>query len=98
MHVVRAEAEVVEDDLGQAGHALDEHGLALAVGAHHVGVVRHRQLHDGMEAREAAVAREHLLDRDARVARAEEVHEAVRGDGRGAQLRRVLERLRLAAC
>ena len=75
------EAEVAEDDLGQSGHALDEHGLLLTVRADHLGVERHRQLHDGIEAREAAVAREHLLDRDARVAGAEEVHQPVRGDG-----------------
>ena len=76
-HVVRPEAEVAQDDLGQAGHALDEHRLPLAVGAHHLGVEGHRQLHDGVEAGEAAVAREHLLDRDARVAGAEEMHQAV---------------------
>ena len=61
--VLGAEREVVEDDLGQAGHALDEHRLALAVGADDLGVERHRQLGDRVEPRVRAVAREHLLDR-----------------------------------
>ena len=41
-----AEAEVDEDHLGQAGHALDEHRLALAVRADDLGVEGHRQLDD----------------------------------------------------
>ena len=51
-HVMGAEREVVEDDLGQPGHPLDEHRLALAVGADDLGVERHRQLGDRVEAEE----------------------------------------------
>ena len=92
---LRAEGEVRQDDLGEAGRPLDEHRLALAVGADDLGVERHRQLDDRVEARVRAVAREHLLDRDARVAGAEEVDEAVGGDGVGAPLAGLLDRLGL---
>ena len=43
---LRPEAEVVEDDLGEPRRPLDEHRLALAVGADDLGVERHRQLDD----------------------------------------------------
>ena len=83
-HVRRAEGEVREDDLGQAGCPLDEHRLALAVRADDLGVERHRQLDHRVEPRVRAVAREHLLDRDARVAGPEQVDEAVVRDRLGA--------------
>ena len=51
-----------------------------------LGVERHRQLDHRVEARVRAVAREHLLDRDARVAGPEQVDEAVGGDRVGAPL------------
>ena len=73
------------------GHPLDEHRLALAVGAHDLGVEGHRQLDHGVEPGIRAVAREHLLDRDARVAGAEQVDQAVRRDGIGAPAARRLE-------
>src|SRR5204862_6371082 len=75
-----SEVEVAQDDLTQAFRALDEHRLPLPVGAHDLRVERHRQLDDRMEAGIRAVAREHLLDGDARVAAAEEVDEAAGGD------------------
>ena len=74
--VGRAEHEIPQDHLPQPLHMFEEHGLPLAVGAHDDVVVGQRQLHDGMEARKAAVAREHLLDEDTRVAGPEEVHQA----------------------
>ncbi len=83
-HVVRPEREVRQDDLGEPGRPLDEHRLALAVRADDLGVERHRQLDHRVEARVRAVAREHLLDRDARVARPEQVDEAIGGDRVGA--------------
>ena len=43
-----------EDDLGQAGRPLDEHRLALAVGADDLGVERHRQLDHRVEARDTS--------------------------------------------
>ena len=67
--------------------ALDEHRLPLAVGPDDLGVERHRQLGDRVEPRVRAVAREHLLERDARVAGPEQVDEPAVGDGRGAQRR-----------
>ena len=77
------------------GRALDEHCLALAVGADHLRVERHRQLDHRVEAGVRAVAREHLLDRDPRVAGPEEMDEAVRCDRIGAPLARGLDRLAL---
>ena len=47
--VVLAEAEVVEDDLGETRRALDEHRLALPVRADDLGMERHRQLDDRIE-------------------------------------------------
>ena len=91
----RPEGEVGEDDLGQARHALDEHRLALAVGADDLRVEGHRQLDDGVEARIRAVAREHLLDRDARVAGAEEMDEPVGRDGLRAPLAGLFDGVRL---
>ena len=79
--VGRCQDEVAQDDLAQPFDMLQEHGLALAVGADDLVVVGQRQFDDGVEAGEAAVAREHLLDEHARVAGAEEVHQAVAGDG-----------------
>ena len=77
------------------GMSLDEHRLALAVGADDLRVERHRQLDDRVEARVRAVAREHLLDRDARVACAEEVDQAAAGDRVGAPLAGGLDGIRL---
>ena len=51
-----------------------------------LGVERHRQLGDRVEPRVRAVAREHLLDRDPRVAGPEQVDEAAGGDRLGAPL------------
>src|SRR6478752_5777887 len=93
--VMRPEGEVPEDDLGKARRPLDEHRLALAIGADDLRVERHRQLDDRVEARVRAVAREHLLDRDARVPGAEEVDEPVVGDGIGSPLACRLDRVSL---
>jgi hypothetical protein len=68
------EAEVCQDLLRKAFDALDEHRLTLPVGADHVGMKGHRQLGDGVEAGEGAVAGKHLLEGDAGVAGAEEVY------------------------
>ena len=84
-----------EDDLGEARRPLDEHRLALAVGADDLGVERHRQLDHRVEAGIRAVAREHLLDRDPRVAGPEQVDEPVGGDRVGAPLARLLDRVGL---
>src|SRR5438445_6996555 len=89
--VLRREVEVRQDDLGQAGHALDEHRLALAVGPDDLGVEGHRQLDDGVEARIGAIARKHLLHRDARVAGSEKVDETTRADRLRADLARPLD-------
>ncbi len=43
--------DLLEDDAGKAGHLLEVHGLAQAVGPHDADVVAERQLGDGMEAR-----------------------------------------------
>lgn len=75
-HVVLAELEVAEDDFGEPFDALDEHRLALSVHAHDLGVVRHRQLSHRVKTRVRAVAGEHLLQRDAGVAGAEQVDQA----------------------
>ena len=90
--IARPEREVVEDHLGEAGHPFDEHRLALAVGADDLGVEGHRQLDDRVEARVRTVAREHLLDRNPRMARPEQVDETVRGDRLGRPLARGLDR------
>ncbi len=79
-HVARAEREVGQDHLGQPGHPLDVHRLTLAVGADHLRVERHRQLDHRVEAGVRAVAREHLLDRDARMTGPEQVDETAAGD------------------
>ena len=47
----------------------------------------HRELDDGVEPGVGAVTREHLLDRDPRVAGAEEMDEAAARDRVGAELR-----------
>ena len=80
----------------EARHALDEHRLPLAVRADDLRVEGHRELDDRVEARVGAVAREHLLDGDPRVAGAEEVDEPVAGDRVGAEPARGLDRLVLA--
>ena len=82
----RAEREVGQDHLGQPGHPLDVHRLALAVGADDLRVERHRQLDDRVEAGVRAVAREHLLDRDPRMAGPEQVDETAAGDRVGTPL------------
>jgi len=94
-HVGRLELEVREDDLGQPFHPLDEHRLPLAVGADDLRMEGHRELHDRVETGEGAVAREQLLDGDARVARAEGVDEAAHADRVGAQLARLRQGVRL---
>ena len=76
--------------------ALDRHRLPLAVRAHDLRVERHRQLDERREAGIRAVAREQLLDRDARVAGAEAVHEPAAADRVGADQARRLDRLGLA--
>ena len=93
--VVGPKPEIREDDLGEAWRPLDEHRLALAVRADHLGVERHRQLDDRVEPRIRAVAGEHLLHGDPRVAGPEQVHEPVGGDRVGAPVARGLDRLRL---
>ena len=75
--------ELLQDDAREAGHLLEVHGLAQAVGADDADVVAEGQLGDRVEARVGADAREHLLGVHARVAGAEDVHEAVGGDGVG---------------
>src|SRR5918994_3886980 len=84
-HVRRLQLEVGEDRLRQALDPLDEHRLALAVGADDLRVEGHRELDDRVEARIGAVAREHLLDRDPRVAGAEQMHEAAARDRVGTE-------------
>ena len=69
-----------EDLRGEALRALDEHRLALPVRADDLGVEGHRELDERVEAGIGAVAREELLDRDPRVAGAEDVHEPAAGD------------------
>ena len=73
--IPRVQGEVGKDHFGQALHLLEEHRLALAVGAHHLVVVGQRQLHDRMEARKAAVARKDFFDAHAGVAGAKQVHQ-----------------------
>ena len=94
-HVRGPNAKFERIDLGQAGRPLDEHRLALAVGADDLGVERHRQLDHRVEAGVRAVAGEHLLDRDARVAGPEQVDQAVGGDRLGAPAAGGLDRLGL---
>ena len=77
-------------------HPLDEHRLPLPVRADDLRVEGHRELDDRVEAGIRAVAREHLLDRDARVAGAEEVDEPAAGDRVGAD-RRLGDRVGLRA-
>ena len=62
--VAVAKREVGEDRVREPLDALDEHRLALAVGAHDLRVVRHRELDNEVEARERAVPGEQLLDGD----------------------------------
>ncbi len=94
-HVRRLELEVGEDRLGQPLDALDEHRLSLTIGADDLRVERHRELHDRVEARVRPVAREHLLDGDARVARAEEMDEPPGSDCLRAQAACLRERVGL---
>src|SRR5262245_46074395 len=89
--VGRVQVEVAQDGLTETLHALDEHRLALPVGAHDLRVERHRQLDDRMEARKGPVAREHLLDGDPGVPGAERVDEPAAADGVGAQAGRPLQ-------
>ena len=77
-HRHSAEFSVADDLGGEARDVLEEHRLPLAVGADDEVVERQRQLDDRVKSGEAAVARELYFDWDARVAGAEEVHEAVR--------------------
>jgi len=49
---------------------LKKHGLTLAVRANDQIVICEREFHNGVKTGETAVTREHLLDEDARVARA----------------------------
>ena len=80
--------EVAQDDLPEAFDMFQKHGLALAVGPYHIVVIGQRKLDDGVETGKTAVARIHLLDEHARVAGAEEVDQAVVGDGVGADFGR----------
>jgi hypothetical protein len=96
-HVLGAQLEVGQDRPGEPLDPLDEHRLALAVRADDLGVVGHAQLDDRVEARVRAVAREHLLDGDPRVARAEEVHQPAAADRPRAEGAGALDLLRLGA-
>ena len=96
--VGRPKLEVREDHLGEALHPLDEHGLTLAVGADDLGVVRHRELDHRVEPGVRAVARKHLLHRDARVPGAEQVHEPASADRIRAETTGGFQRLRLRLC
>jgi hypothetical protein len=93
--VGRAQREVGQDLGGEPLGALDEHRLPLAVRADDLRVEGHRELDDRVEPRIRAVAREHLLDGDPRVAGAEDVHEAAAADRVRADLARALHRLAL---
>ena len=83
-HVGRRQVEVGENRSSETFDSLDEHRLPLPVRANDLGMEGHRELDDRMEPGVRAVARKHLLDRNPRVARAEEMDETARGDGVGA--------------
>src|SRR5919109_4599531 len=76
-----AEHEVAQDHLAKPLHMLEEHRLALSVRADHEVVKRQGKLDNRVKAREAAMAREHLFDEDARVSRAEEMDETIACNG-----------------
>ena len=82
---LRAEGEVAQDLLGVAQRLLQVQALAQAVGADDEVVKRQAQLDDGVPADEAALARRHLLAHHPAVAAAEQVDQAVGGDGVGAK-------------
>src|SRR5688500_6909455 len=82
----RTKNEVAKDHLAEALHVLKEHGLSLSIGADNEVVKRERQIVDRMEARETPMTREHLFDKDPRVARAEEMDQAIARDGLRAKL------------
>src|SRR5829696_5826510 len=93
--VGRAQREVGQDLGGEPLGALDEHRLPLAVRADDLRMEGHRELDDRVEPRIRAVAREHLLDRDPRMAGAEHVHESAAADRVRADPARALHRLAL---
>ena len=70
--------------------------LAQAVGADDEVVERQPQLDDGVPADEAALARRHLLAQHPAVAAAEQVDQAVGGDGLGAECGGAVEGVALA--
>ena len=74
--ILRREVEVPQDARSKAAHVLEEHRLPLPIRADDEIVEAERQLDDRIEPRERAVARPHLLDHDAAVAGAEDVHHA----------------------
>ena len=74
--VSRGEIEIAENALGEAGDILEEHGLALAIGADHQIMEGERKFHDGIEPGKGTIAGPHFLDENARMAAAEEMHHA----------------------
>src|SRR5271166_2305003 len=78
----RVDREVAPEHRAEALDVLQEHRLALPVGADHMVVIAHRQLDDRVEPRERPVAGKHLLDGDPRMPRAEDMHQPAGQDGR----------------
>ena len=72
-----------EECVRQSADVFEEHGLALAVGSDNEIVEAEREFHDGVESRKRPVARPHLFDQNAAVARSEQMHHPASQDGVG---------------
>ena len=72
--VAGLEIEVPQDAVRQTADVFEEHGLPLTIRSDDEVVKRQRELNDGIEAGEGAVARPHFLHQNAAVAGAKDVH------------------------
>ena len=91
--ILRCQREIAQDPFGQAADVFQEHRLPLPIGANDQIVKRNRQLDDGIETGKGAVTGPHLLDHDARVAAAENMHHAPGQDRLREPVRRLADRL-----